>query len=163
MSALPADHEAITDQDHTHGRIRALLGAVTAALLEEQPALAAFADHRPERDRPSGGAWRGLQTMCHVSALLTSRRAPDPTADGVQRVLDRAHTAARAWGLHRRSDNDDHGIRTSTWTNAAGELLEVVVGVRVAVRAISAPFLPGSLHPAATTSPQIALSPFRRR
>lgn len=159
MSALPADHDAIADQDHTHGRVRALLGAVTTAVLAEQPTLTSFADHRPERDRPSGGAWRGLETMCHVSALLTSRRAPDTTAEGAQRVLDSAHSVARAWGLHRRADRDDHGVRTSTWTNAAGELLEVIVGVRVAVRAISAPFLPGSLQPAATTSPQSPLSP----
>lgn len=158
MSALPTDHDAIADQDRTHGRIRALLGAVTTAVLEQQPTLTAFSDHRPQRDRPSGGAWRGLETMCHVSALLTSTRAPETTADGAQRVLDSAHGVADAWGLHRRSDRDDHGVRTLTWTNAAGELLEVIVGVRVAVRAISAPFLPGSLHPPATTSPQSPLS-----
>ena len=157
MSALPVDHP-IADQDHAHSRVRALLDAVTTAVLTQQPALTSFADHRPERDRPSGGAWRGLETMCHVSALLASRQAPDLTADGAQRVLDSAHSVARAWGLDRRSDRDDHGIRTITWTNAAGELLEVIVGVRVAVRAISAPFLPGSLHPAATTSPQNAQS-----
>ena len=46
-----------------------------------------------------------------------------------------------------------------TWGGADGDLLEVIVGVRVAVRAISAPFLPGSLTPITTTSPVSALSP----
>ena len=39
------------------------------------------------------------------------------------------------------------------------DLLELIVGVRVAVRAISGPFLPGSLDPVTTTSPVTALSP----
>lgn len=159
MSALSTDSTAIDDQDRTHGRIRDLLAVVTAAVLEEQPALTSFADHRPERDRPSGTAWRGLETMCHVSALLISMRAPDTSADGAQRLLDSAHVAARAKGLHRRSERDDHGMRATTWATAEGDLLEVIVGVRVAVRAFSAPFLPGSLDPMPTTSPDSPLSP----
>ena len=48
---------------------------------------------------------------------------------------------------------------TLSWAGPAGDLLELVLGVRVAVRAVSAPFLPGSLAPMPTTSPVSALSP----
>ena len=59
MSALPRGAEdEIPGQDATHARIRSLLEDVTAVLLEQQPGLIAFRDHRPERDRSSGGSWR---------------------------------------------------------------------------------------------------------
>ena len=157
MSALPAGPDPIADQDHTHGWIRALLEAVTAAVLEEQPGLMAFGDHRPERDRPSGGAWRGLETMCHVSALLASAHAPEPGS--AQQLLDTADGAAASRGLRRRSEREENGVRASTWRSNRGDLLEVIVGVRVAIRAISGPFLPGSLRPASTTSPDSPVSP----
>ena len=52
MSALPRGTEdEIQGQDATHARIRSLLEDVTAVLLEQQPGLIAFRDHRPERDR----------------------------------------------------------------------------------------------------------------
>src|SRR5690625_5417299 len=57
MSALPAGPDPIADQDHTHGWIRALLEAVTSAVLETQPGLMACGDDRPERDRHSSGTW----------------------------------------------------------------------------------------------------------
>lgn len=157
MPALPAGPDPIADQDHTHGWIRALLGAVTSAVLEEQPALGAFGDHRPERDRPSGSAWRGLETMCHVSALLASAHAPEPGS--AQQLLDTAEGAAARRGLRRRSEREENGVRASTWRSDRGDLLEVIVGVRVAIRAVSAPFLPGSLRPASTTSPDSPFSP----
>lgn len=157
MSALPAGSAPIADQDRTHGRIRELLEAVTSGVLAEHPELAAFSDHRPERDRPSGSAWRGLETMCHVSALLASMRAPQPRT--APQLLDTAHRAAAHRGLRPRSEHDQNGVRASAWVSEAGDLLEVIVGVKVAVRAISAPFLPGSLQPVTSTSPASPLSP----
>jgi hypothetical protein len=160
MSAPPArSPESVPSQDDTHRRINGLLGAVTAAVLQEQPGLGGFRDHRPQRDRSSGGSWRGVETFCHVSALLAASGEPDRSSDAARRVLDAAHAAATARGLHLRSESEGHGISGATWTDAAGDLLEVIVGVRVAVRAISAPFLPGSLAPMATTSPVTAISP----
>lgn len=160
MSAAIIDgSDWIPGQDETHRRIHELLGAVTAAVLEAQPGLLGFADHRPERDRSSGSAWRGVQTLCHVSALLASARAPETSASAAQHLLDAVHAVAAARGLRRRSTRLRHGISGATWSDASGDLLEVVIGVRVAVRAISAPFLPGSLRPLPTTSPPSPLSP----
>jgi hypothetical protein len=160
MSALPSDApDAVPTQDQTHQRMHELLSAVTAAVLEEQPALLAFRDHRPERDRSSGNSWHGLQTLCHVSALLVSSRPPEGSAEATARLLGVAHGIAAGRGMHRRPEGGGHGMTTVRWTDGSGDLLEVIVGVRVAVRAISAPFLPGSLSPMATTSPGSALSP----
>src|SRR5699024_3158019 len=169
MSALPAGPDPIADQDHTHGWIRALLEAVTSAVLETQPGLMAFGDHRPERDRPSGGAWRGLETMCHVSARLASAHAPAPRSGqhplgggawrgletmchvsallasahapepgSAQQLLEAADGTAASRGLRRRSEREENGVRATTWSSHRGDLLEVIVGVRVAIRAISA-------------------------
>lgn len=158
MSALPAGPSlSIPSQDDTHGRIHALLAAVTTVLLEQQPGLAGFEDHRPQRDRSSGESWRGLETFCHVSALLASTGQPD--GDNAQRALAAAHTVATARGMRRRSDSEVQGICGATWIDERGDLLDVVVGVRVAVRAISAPFLPGSLQPTRSTSPPTPISP----
>lgn len=160
MSALPrGTADEIPGQDATHARIRALLEAVTTVLLEQQPGLIAFRDHRPERDRSSGSSWHGLQTLCHVSALLASDGPPDPDQAACVRLLEEVERCARAHGLRRRSAEEAHGIHEASWGGADGDLLEVVVGARVAVRAISAPFLPGSLQPVTTTSPVSALSP----
>jgi hypothetical protein len=160
MSALPRPAPgAVPSQDETHQRMHVLLSTVTAAALEEQPGLGGFHDHRPERDRSSGDSWRGLQTLCHVSALLTSAGRPEASATATARLIDVADSIATAHGLHRRSERTRSGVTSLSWTNTAGDLLEVVIGVRVAVRAISAPFLPGSLAPMATTSPVSALSP----
>ncbi|GAA4522215.1 hypothetical protein GCM10023160_10290 [Brachybacterium paraconglomeratum] len=160
MSALPAHpSDSIPGQDETHGRIRELLGQVTTAVLEQQPGLVSFVDHRPQRDRSSGDSWHGLQTLCHVSALLASSGLPEDSMDATAALLDAADAFAESRGLLRRSEQQDSGVIGRTWTSATGDLLEVIVGVRVAVRAISAPFLPGSLTPRATTSPATALSP----
>lgn len=160
MSALPADRSAtIPSQDETHHRIHELLSDLTTTVLEEQPGLVAFHDHRPQRDRSSGDSWRGLQTLCHVSALLVSTAPPAGSPASTASLLEAAHAIAESWGMHRRSEHEGHGITEASWVDAAGGLLEIVVGVRVAVRAVSAPFLPGSLAPMATTSPASALSP----
>ncbi len=160
MSALPRGTEdEIPGQDATHERIRSLLEAVTTALLETQPVLLAFRDHRPERDRSSGRSWHGLQTLCHVSALLAADGSPAPDRAGAERLLEAVEGCAVARGLRRRSAEESHGILEATWAGPEGDLLEVIVGVRVAVRAVSAPFLPGSLEPVTTTSPVSALSP----
>ncbi len=161
MSALPSDPppDSVPTQDETHQRVHGLLTSVTAAALEEQPGLIDFHDHRPQRDRSSGASWRGLQTLCHVSALLASSGLPERSEDATRRLFEAAHGSAAAWGMHRRSERAAAGMTTASWTNAAGDLLEMIVGVRVAVRAVSAPFLPGSLAPMATTSPASALSP----
>lgn len=136
-----------------------LLTSVTTTVLAEQPGLIDFQDHRPQRDRSSGDSWRGLQTLCHVSALLASTGVPESTQHATSRLLEAADGAAVASGLHRRAERTGPGMTTISWTNPIGDLLELVIGVRVAVRAISAPFLPGSLSPMATTSPVSALSP----
>jgi hypothetical protein len=160
MTALPRGTEdEIPGQDAAHERIRGLLTEVTAALLAEQPGLIAFRDHRPERDRSSGGSWRGLQTLCHVSALLAADGDPDRAPGRSARLLEAVERCAHAHGLHRRSVEEAHGVLDASWVGADGGLLEVVLGVRVGVRAISAPFLPGSLEPPMSTSPVSALSP----
>lgn len=151
--------DSVPSQDDTRRRLHELLGAVTAAVLEAQPALLGFADHRPERDRSSGSSWRGVQTLCHVSALLVSAGAPGTSASSAPPLLDAVHAVAAARGLQRRSTRHRHGISDATWSDADGDLLEVVIGVRVAVRAVSAPFLPGPLRPLPTTGGPSPLSP----
>lgn len=153
--------DRIPGQDETHRRIRELLGAVTAALLETQPGLLRFADHRPERDRSSGHSWRGVQTLCHVSALRASAGTPRTTAGGAQHLIEAVHAVAAAHGLRPRSTRHRHGIADATWSDGSGDLLEVVIGVRVAVRAVSAPFLPASPRPLPTTSPLSPAAPPR--
>lgn len=144
MSALPAGYpRMLAGQDETYARIRSLLHAVTRALLEEQPQLLSFGTHRPPRDRSSGDSWHGVQTLCHVSAMLTGSKAPDLRGDGPRGLIAATDRVANFWGMRRRSESTDQGITSVTWIDARGDLLEVVVGVRVAVRAISAPFLPG--------------------
>ena len=148
MSALPSGAEdEIPGQDETHDRIRVLLRSATSALLQAQPGLLAFR------------AWHGLQTFCHVSALLAADGRPDPDPARSARLLEAVERSVLPHGLHRRSAEEAHGVRTATWAGPEGDLLELIVGVRVAVRAISGPFLPGSLDPVTTTSPVTALSP----
>ncbi|MDN5821751.1 MAG: hypothetical protein L0H74_07880 [Brachybacterium sp.] len=160
MSALRSDApDSIPSQDETHHRMHALLTSVTSAVLEEQPGLLDFHDRRPQRDRSSGDSWRGLRTLCHVSALLASTGVPASSEGATARLLAVADEIATSRGMHRRSERAGTGMITVRWTNATGDLLEMIVGVRVAVRAISAPFLPGSLTPMATTSPASSLSP----
>lgn len=164
MPALPSGHpteaaDSVANQDETHRRMHELLSSVTAAVLRQQPGLLAFHDHRPERDRSSGTSWHGLQTLCHVSALLVAAGRPESSAAATVRLVDAAHRVAVGHGMRPRAERAGPGMRTLSWSGPAGDLLEVILGVRVAVRAISAPFLPGSLTPMATTSPASALSP----
>lgn len=161
MSALPARSSAtIADQDRAHQHIRSLLEAATSALLSERPDLVSFADRRPQRDRPSGMSWRGLETMCHVSALLASLRRPGPGSG--RGLIESVHPVATAHGLRPHGSGltlAHAGMPRMVWGTDAGDLLELVIGVRVTVRAVSAPFLPGSLDPVVTTSPASPLSP----
>lgn len=163
MSALPAEDPRLSDsiasQDETHLHIRDLLAVATGALLYEQPSLGLFEDHRPQRDRPSGDAWNGLETMCHVSALLVAQNAPHLSDSDADRLLGAVDSALQSQRLSRTEDRMDSGVRTVTWRDPDGVRLEVVIGVRVAVRAISMPFLPGSMQPLATTSPASPISP----
>lgn len=160
MSAQPSGApDSVPSQDETHQRMHDLLTSVITAALHEQPGLLDFHDHRPQRDRSSGDSWRGLQTLCHVSALLASSGLPASSEVATARLVEAAHRIAASWGMHRRSERAGTGMTAVSWTNAAGDLLELIIGVRVAVRAISAPFLPGSLAPMATTSPASGPSP----
>lgn len=163
MSALPAEipgaPDSIASQDETHLHIRDLLAVATGALLREEPALGLFEDHRPQRDRPSGDAWNGLETMCHVSALLVAQYSPHLDQTGADRLLDAVDAALSPQRMTRTEDRMDSGVRTVTWRDPDGVRLEVVIGVRIAVRAISMPFLPGSMQPLATTSPASPISP----
>lgn len=166
MTALPrrtedADvtEDTIPTQDETHARIRGLLADVAEVLLDVQPALHRFVDHQPERDRPSGGSWHGLQTHCHVSALLAAEGDPEPGEHVTDELLGAVARFADAHAMGHRSSQDAVGVRGATWTSIDGDLLEVQVGVRVLLRAVSAPFLPGSLAVPTTTSPVSAISP----
>lgn len=160
MSALrAASQDTVPTQDETHERIRDLLGAVTTALLEEQPELIAFEDRRPQRDRSSGESWHGVGTLCHVSPLLASHGAPRPADSHTEDLVEVVHSVASLRGMRRHRDLDGAASRGASWIDEAGDRLDLVVGVRVAVRAISAPFLPGSLSPVTTTSPPSPISP----
>ena len=157
--AAAAPSAPVPDQDATLHRIRAILTAASTALLEERPALGDFRDRRPERDRSSGDSWHGLQTLRHVSALLaaTGPTLEEPRAiEGLLTAVDRALSRL---GLRRTGRETGHALHVERWTSAEGDELEVMIGVTVALRAISAPFLPGSLSPRGTTSPVSPLSP----
>lgn len=145
-------------QAAVHDRVRELLTAAGRALLAEQPSLQGFEDARPERDRPSGESAQGAPTLVHVSALLAARRAPDPSpaaADALVRAVD---VVARRRRSGPGTSRTRHGIRHVVWGFEDGDRLELVLGVRVALRVISAPFLP-SPEEAAPTSPATLLSP----
>lgn len=161
MSALPSDPAAVAGavpgQDETHHRVRQVLTAVLEELSAHHPGLGEFHDHRPSRDRSSGDSWQGLQTLCHVSALLVGRGAPDPAESAS--MIDAAHRAASAHGLHPRAESAGRSMTVVSWHSQEGDLLELILGVRVALRMVSAPFLPGSLAPMASTSPAAVLSP----
>lgn len=160
MSALPsAAPDEVPGQDETHRRMHSLLTAVTDAALAAQPGLHGFHDHRPQRDRSSGDSWRGLQTLCHVSALLAGDGVPARSPQDAARLIGAVDAVATSYGMRPRAERSGAAMTVVSWTTAAGDLLELTLGVRVAVRAISAPFLPGSLSPMATTSPASALSP----
>ncbi|MGP9844697.1 hypothetical protein [Brachybacterium sp. 107] len=158
MSTAPTGSPATLPEQHEiYDWIRGLLTGVTSAVLDEQPGLGGFVDRRPQRDRSSGETWRGAGTLCHVSALLASAGLPDLSGDNARDLLAAADRAALARGLHRRSESDSQGISSATWRTGRGDLLEVIVGVRVAVRVISAPFLA-----AASSATVVSTSPSAR-
>lgn len=155
MSTAPlGTPTAMPEQDEIYTWIRELLTGVTDAVLDAEPGLGGFVDRRPQRDRSSGETWRGVGTLCHVSALLASAGTPDPSGDNARDLLAAADGAALARGLRRRSEADSQGISSATWRTSRGDLLEVIVGVRVAVRVISAPFRAAVASPlVVSTSP----------
>jgi len=155
MSTAPtASPATLPEQHEIYDWVRGLLTGVTDAVLDEQPELGGFVDRRPQRDRSSGETWRGTGTLCHVSALLASAGAPDLSGDSARDLLAAADRAALARGLRRRSDSESQGISGATWRTGRGDLLEVIVGVQVAVRVISAPFLAAAASPVVvSTSP----------
>ncbi|MGP5289886.1 hypothetical protein ACTXL6_07535 [Brachybacterium tyrofermentans] len=155
MSTAPtASPATLPEQHEIYDWVRGLLTGVTDAVLDEQPELGGFVDRRPQRDRSSGETWRGTGTLCHVSALLASSGAPDLSGDSARDLLAAADRAALARGLRRRSESESQGISGATWRTGRGDLLEVIVGVQVAVRVISAPFLAAAASPVVvSTSP----------
>ncbi len=162
MSALPVyprrdpTYDTVRTQDQSYDRVRSILAAVADTVLEECPELVGLEDSRPERDRPSGSSWHGMETTVHVSALLASQSGCDPDPERRRRLLAAIDGTVTQLDLHRCSCSHPS---TVLWRDEAGARLEVVFGVRLLVRAYSAPFLPGSLHPPQTTSPVSALSP----
>lgn len=165
MSALPharrRELARVTSQDDAHERIRDLLSGVVGAILEEEPALIAFSDHRPQRDRPSGLTWSGIETLCHVSAMLAADAAPHLDESARERLVAAAGDALRFFGLPvgQQIPEDPSIDGAWAWEGEQGERVELLFGVRVCVRAYSAPFLPGSLQAPRTTSPASPLSP----
>lgn len=151
--AAVAPSTPVPGQDATLDRLREMLAAATAALLAERPALGDFRDRRPARDRSSGDSWQGRPTLRHVSALraATGPALEEPAA--IEALLAAADRALAHLGLRRTGRDAGHGLHVERWTSAAGDELEVMVGVTVALRAISAPFVPDPPAPRATMSP----------
>lgn len=165
MTAVPeprlSEVSAITTQDDAHERIRVLLTGAVGALLEEAPELLGFEDHRPQRDRSSGLTWSGVETQCHISAMLVAQGEAERGARSRERLVDAMDSAMRFFGLSGAAPiPEDPSIDGAfEWCGENGERLEVMFGVRLAVRAVSAPFLPGSLQEPRTTSPASPISP----
>ena len=143
-----------------HERVRELLADVGAALLREEPALGGFEEARPGRDRPSGDTWGGAPTAVHVSALLAALRTPALSRTEADALVGAARTAAGCHGAGASSQTDRHGIRQVVWMLPTGDRLELVLGVRLALRVLRAPVLPdGAVDAApADSSPAALLS-----
>jgi hypothetical protein len=109
-------------------------------------------EHRPRRDRASGTRYLGVRTIQHVSALIGSTAQP-PASPGPSSLLRIADRALRGVGLVASEDSEVSGVRTRVWEGAAGDRAEVVVGARLLVRVISAPFLPGVEQGDLSTTP----------
>jgi hypothetical protein len=109
-------------------------------------------EHRPRRDRASGTRYLGVRTIQHVSALIGSTAQP-PASPGPSSLLRIADRAMRGVGLVASEDSEVSGVRTRVWEGAAGDRAEVVVGARLLVRVISAPFLPGVEQGDLSTTP----------
>lgn len=152
----PAVTSRVLRQDDAHDAVRRLLAAVAEDLLQAAPELIALEDRRPQRDRPSGITWRGMQTMCHVSALLASRSYTHLLPVSHRDLVRQVDRTARAHGLTR---GEDSPLGDAVWEGADGRRLEVGSGLHITVRAMSGPFLPGSLHPVTSTSPDTAPRP----
>ncbi|MGY5765535.1 hypothetical protein ACXET9_10055 [Brachybacterium sp. DNPG3] len=136
------DPTAIALEREAHERVALMLDAVVTELRHEQPTLGAFLERRPARVRNSGLLWHGLETMSLVSALLASQGAPGWRSSGLTSLVRAADAAARGQGLLRQDDRLRGGLRQLSWRSPEGDLLEVVIGVCVSVRATSAPYLP---------------------
>src|SRR5690606_5464484 len=104
---------------------------------------------RPSRDRSSGGSWRGLGTMVHVSALLA---AAGPVTGDLADLAGTLDAALEELGLHR-SDGPLSSLPQARWRDDQGFVAELLAPGVVALRVISGAFLPGSLEPLASTSP----------
>lgn len=109
-------------------------------------------EHRPRRDRASGTRYLGVRTIQHVSALIGSTAEPpsSPSPASLLRVADRA---LRGVGLAMSEDGEVSGVRTRVWEGPEGDRAEVVVGARLLMRVISAPFLPGVEQGDVSTTP----------
>ncbi|UEJ84142.1 hypothetical protein Bra3105_07500 [Brachybacterium halotolerans subsp. kimchii] len=109
-------------------------------------------EHKPRRDRASGTRYLGVRTIQHVSALIGSTAAPpaSPSPASLLRVADRA---LRGVGLAMSEDGEVSGVRTRVWEGPEGDRAEVVVGARLLLRVISAPFLPGVEQGDVSTTP----------
>lgn len=157
--AAAAPSTPVPDQDATLHRLREMLRTAATALLEEWPVLGDLRDRRPERDRSSGDAWNGLQTLRHVSALLAATGPAPEEPAAIEALLAAVDRAVSRLGMRRAGREAWHALHVVRWTTEEGDELEVMIGVTLALRAISAPFLPGSLAPRGTTSPASPLSP----
>lgn len=155
VSAVPspcaAAVEEISSQDAARSRIRELLRGCAEDLASE--GITRLYEQRPERDRNSGTSWRGIETICHISALLASPQEMPEHARERRRLLDALGRGATFRDLRRRHDRLEAPLPRRVWSTRAGDRLEVACGVRLTMRAISAPYLPGSLRRAETTSP----------
>lgn len=163
MSALPfrehgesaAAAEPLS-QDDAHQQVRDVLAAAVDAVLDVDSSLYTWEEARPQRDRNSGTTWSGIETMCHVSALLVGIDTGQPSDLARARAVDAVGRAVADLGFDHAPQAPDG---TYVWTDAKGARLDLVAGERLALRAYSAPFLPGSLQELRTTSPITPISP----
>lgn len=136
------EDSSIAAQEEAHDRIARLLDVMIAELRQEQPSLGEFIVRRPARERHSGVLWQGLETMCLVSELMASVGTPGWRPGELAALVAGADAAARSQGFARCGDTQRGGLRQLVWDTPQGDLLEVVIGVRLSVRATSAPYLP---------------------
>lgn len=154
MSSLSAVvREEISSQDEALARVRDLLGLVAEEIDHLEPDLGGLYEHRPSLERNSGVSWRGIETVCHVSALLSSHREAPLGEDRRRRLFRGFDRSDATRSLHRHEDHLDSPLPRRIWTTPEGDRLEIASGVRLTVRAISAPYLPGSLSRSVSTSP----------
>lgn len=137
-------HRTLPSRAEVTERGAVLEREVVAALRAEQPELGEFTARRPARDRNSGEEVAGIGTLVHVGELLAGDGAPDPGRVATRRLLSAADAAAARHGMTGLRTTVCEGVLQARWSREDGDELELVIGVRVAVRVISAPFLPRS-------------------